>query len=163
MDVAAVGSPVVVRGDQHTARIENVDDRIERALKDAGVLDRTTFTGPLAGADKAAILASSELMVLPTHSENFGVVIAEALASATPVITTVGTPWSELSEHGCGWYIQVGAEPLYAAMREAMGLDDAARREMGRRGRELIRRRYDWQAIASDLIAVYNWILGRAP
>jgi glycosyltransferase involved in cell wall biosynthesis len=39
------------------------------------------------------ILRSADIMVLPTYSENFGIVVAEALALGVPVITTTGTPW----------------------------------------------------------------------
>ena len=54
------------------------------------------FTGPVYGADKDALYRMADLLVLPTYSENFGVVVIEALAQGCPVITTKGTPWEEL-------------------------------------------------------------------
>ncbi len=98
--------------------------------------------------------------MLPTFSENFGVVVAEALAHGLPVITTQGAPWADLPAFGCGRWIPIGVEPLAEALREAMALSDAERAAMGERGLQYVRR-YDWAAIAEDMAAVYRWVLGR--
>src|SRR5258708_4177837 len=78
-----------------------------------------------------------------TVSENFGLVIAEALSCGVPVITTRATPWGELEEYRCGWWIELGVEPLGWALREATGLPREVLREMGERGRELVQKRYE--------------------
>jgi glycosyltransferase involved in cell wall biosynthesis len=57
---------------------------------------RVTFCGPLYGEDKYGVMATADLFVLPTRNENFGIVVAEALACGVPVITTKGAPWQEL-------------------------------------------------------------------
>jgi glycosyltransferase involved in cell wall biosynthesis len=99
--------------------------------------------------------------LLPSHSENFGIVVAEALASGVPVITTRGTPWRDLIEHRCGWWEEIGASPLAAALEAATALSDDERRAMGQRGRELVERKYSWQRVAADMKAVYAWLLGQ--
>ncbi|MEZ5591148.1 MAG: glycosyltransferase [Gammaproteobacteria bacterium] len=58
------------------------------------------------------MLESADLFVLPSFSENFGVVIAEALAHGVPVITTRGTPWKGLLQHGCGWWSRGSRQPM---------------------------------------------------
>ena len=95
----------------------------------------------------------------PTFSENFGVVVAEALGHGLPVITTRGAPWADLETHGCGWWIDIGVEPLAAALRQAMALSDDERRAMGERGRAYVQR-YNWDVIAREMIHVYRWMLG---
>jgi glycosyltransferase involved in cell wall biosynthesis len=118
------------------------------------------FAGAVAGAQKAALYRDADLFVLPTFSENFGLVVAEALSYGVPVITTRGAPWADLETHGCGWWIDTGVEPLVAALRAATALTDSERQAMGERGRAYVQR-YDWDAIAAQTLALYRWVLGQ--
>jgi glycosyltransferase involved in cell wall biosynthesis len=59
--------------------------------------------------------------------------------------------------------VEIGAEPLAAALREAMSLSDAERREMGARGRLLVEEKYAWPEIAKQMVSVYEWVLGGGP
>jgi glycosyltransferase involved in cell wall biosynthesis len=106
---------------------------------------------------------SADLFVLPSHSENFGLVVAEALASGVPVITTRGTPWEELVAHRCGWWVEKTTDSLAEALRDAMSRTDEERREMGERGRQLIEQKYTWSSVAAQMKSVYEWVLGKAP
>ena len=120
------------------------------------------FRGPVSDTEKWDLYGSADVFVLPTSSENFGVVVAEALASGVPVITTRAAPWSALAERRCGWWTELGAEPLAAALREAAQIGDDERRAMGARGRRLVEERFGWQAIARRMLAVYRWLAGDA-
>ena len=122
------------------------------------------FTGALDDEKKWEAYARADLFVLPTYSENFGIVVAEALWAGVPVITTKGTPWAELEERKCGWWIDlpksksgVGVEQwtaLDSALREAMVRKDL--REMGARGRKLVAERYTWSAVCDKMIKGYE-------
>jgi glycosyltransferase involved in cell wall biosynthesis len=61
------------------------------------------YLGPVEGEAKAALYRQADLFVLPTFSENFGLVVAEALAYGVPVITTRGAPWADLETGGLNW------------------------------------------------------------
>jgi len=168
-------------------------------------LSDIVFTGPVYGADKDALYRKADLFVLPTYSENFGVVVIEALAQGCPVITTKGTPWAELlgnpenvnskpltvnsksltvsgrlcseterkqplkayglrltdlTDNGrCGWWVDIGVEPLAEALREALRLTDSERRAMGTNGRMLVEARYTWTAVAEKMKQAYEWCL----
>ncbi|GAV19891.1 D-inositol 3-phosphate glycosyltransferase [Mariprofundus micogutta] len=126
--------------------------------KKLGVNDSVEYVGVVDGEEKSKLYYSSDLFVLPTFSENFGVVVAEALAHGVPVITTKGAPWSDLESYGCGWWVDIGVEPLVIALHEAMTLSDNKRQVMGELGREYVRR-YDWDDIAQTMTEVYRWVL----
>ena len=135
---------------------------VEQRVRDLG-LDGVDCVGEVSDAEKWDLYAAADLVVLPTFSENFGIVVAEALAAGVPVITTTGAPWRDLETHACGWWVEIGVDPLAAALAEATALPDEARRAMGERGRALIERDYSWSRVAEEMSAVYRWLLGEAP
>ena len=120
---------------------------------------RITFTGEVKGEDKIRLLTNSDLFVLPTHSENFGMVVAEALACQVPVVCTKGAPWSGLVENNSGWWIDIGVEPLKLSLKEAMSLPEADRISMGKNGRKWMKRDFSWDRIAKDMIKTYEWLI----
>jgi glycosyltransferase involved in cell wall biosynthesis len=136
--------------------------QIERRAGKLGPGAEVRFFDPVPDGEKWDLYDSADVFVLPTLSENFGVVVAEALASAVPVITTRAAPWAVLSERGCGWWAEVGVEPLARAIREAAAISDAERREMGVRGRRVVEERFAWPAIARQMLFVYRWLAGEA-
>ena len=129
------------------------------ALK-KGVADRVLFLGGIYGDSKWKFFKDADVFVLPTFSENFGIVVAEALASGTPVITTTGTPWNELNTEHCGWWIDIGTNALVDAFNAFLSLSEEELEVMGRNGRVLTEKRYSAEAVATDFVALYNWIVG---
>jgi glycosyltransferase involved in cell wall biosynthesis len=115
------------------------------------------FLGPLFGEMKYEILRNADIFVLPTFSENFGMVVTEALASGVPVITTKGAPWVELEEFNAGWWINIGIEPLKNALLVALTKSKKDLRYMGNNGRRLIEEKYNINISALRMIDLYNW------
>lgn len=137
----------------HRAAMEGLTDRL-------GIADRVRFVGPLHGAAKDTAFRRADVFVLPSHSENFGFVVGEALQYGLPVITTTGTPWQGLLEEGCGWQVASESEPIAGALRAAVALSDEQRRAMGRRGAAWMDREYGWAALGPRYLAVYRWLSG---
>jgi glycosyltransferase involved in cell wall biosynthesis len=131
------------------------------AVHDTGLVDRVTFTGMLVEEDKACALSNAGLFVLATHSENFGLVIGEALAFGTPVITTHAAPWHDLETRGCGWWIENKPETLVTTLAQAMSLSIDERCAMGRKGRQLVADKYDWHRVGEQMKTAYLWCCGR--
>jgi len=129
---------------------------LTRLIADHGLYGSVEMVGAVDGDAKWTLIRSADLFVLPSHSESFGMVVAEALACEVPVITTRGTPWAELEEARCGWWIDRGVDPLTVALQRALDLPAADRRQMGVRGRQLIETRFTWNAVAREMAAFYE-------
>ena len=141
----------------------NHQAKVEKAIKDRNLGSVFSFIGAVEEQEKHSWFQKADLVVLPSFSENFGIVVAEALNFGIPVIATKGTPWEELETHGCGWWVDIGPEPLAQALKEATSLDKKVLDRMGRNGRELVQNRYSWPALASQMHDVYRWMLKEIP
>jgi glycosyltransferase involved in cell wall biosynthesis len=144
---------------------EAADKKYLGALKSQvsalGLSESVQFVG-FADADKKALLfAASHFFVLPSYTENFGIVVAEALSKGLPVITTVGTPWAELVSERAGWYINIDRQQLTSTLSEAMRLPSQELADMGENGRRLASK-YDWNDIGVEMVDVYRQILTEA-
>lgn len=142
--------------------------KVKARVKELRLEDRFIFTGALNDDEKWAAYARADLFVLPTYSENFGIVVAEALWAGMPVITTKGTPWKELEDRECGKWIDLpeeGSNPsdwttLVSSLKRMMSMSDDERREMGERGRRLVEEKYTWKAVVTAMVKGYEEILG---
>jgi glycosyltransferase involved in cell wall biosynthesis len=147
----APGIRLVVAGNDeegYTSELESLATRL-------GVRERVTFAGPVYGDDKAALVAESRVLVLPSYSENFGNVVLEAMAAARPVIVSAEVGVADLvRDHGCGVVIDGGAEQLGRAIAQVAADRDSAD-EMGRRGRA-VAARYSWDSVAAQMEALYQ-------
>jgi glycosyltransferase involved in cell wall biosynthesis len=143
--------------------IGNGDSAYIQSLKNKIVSEKLSsqieIKKPVFGVDKIRLFREASLFVLPTFSENFGIVIAEALASFTPVITTKGAPWEELNTLNAGWWIDIGIDPLKIALEEALGTSNSTLIEMGNNGRKLVKQKYSMESVANQMIQLYNWVL----
>ena len=111
---------------------------------------------PLSHDETWPALQSAQLFICSSHSENFGMAIAEALASGTPVITTEGTPWQLINERRCGWWVPGDCSGLGTAISAATTLPERELTDMGQRGLELIQTQYAWPAIARRMVEHYE-------
>lgn len=139
--------------------------KVKAKVKELGLEDRFIFTGALHDEEKWKAYARADLFVLPTYSENFGIVVAEALWAGVPVITTKGTPWQELEERKCGWWINIGVEPLAKALGEAFSVagrqspDDGGLKKMGELGHKLVEDKYSWDAVVKAMVKGYDGVV----
>lgn len=140
-----------------------IDSQYAKNLKSAARTEhipRVEFVGELAGNALLKEYQRAEALVLPSISENFGMVVAESLANGIPVVATKGTPWVGLRERHCGWWVDRTAEDLYAALDELLSSNTVKLREMGLHGRKWMIESFSWEQVASDMSAAYSWLLG---
>lgn len=131
---------------------------LTRKVTTNGLSEKIHFLGSIEGEKKRAVFSASEIFVLPSHTENFGIVIAEALVYNLPVITTTGTPWKEIEEYKSGWYIKLDQEKLTIALSEAMSKDEKRLTKIGENSNKFIKN-YSWEIQAKKMLEVYECIL----
>ncbi|MFC1488284.1 glycosyltransferase [Thermodesulfobacteriota bacterium] len=113
------------------------------------------FIGPIWGDKRWKAYQTANLLAAPSDFENFGQSIAEALSVGLPVVTTTGTPWKELNDKRCGWWVEPTPESLATALEDAMRLTDAERRDKGNIGKQISQRFFP-EAIAREMCALYE-------
>lgn len=135
---------------------------IRKILIKSGVLERVVFTGMLFGQEKLAALRDSDLFVLPSYSENFGIAVVEAMASGLPVVISrkVNT-WEEFSRAGAAEAVNCDAAELETALLRLLN-NPARCKELAQKGMALARRSYAWESVAKQMATVYEDILARA-
>lgn len=138
-------------------------DSLNNRITSKQLNDSIQILGPIYDSRKEQMILDSDVFVLPTFSENFGMVVAEAMSFGLPVITTKGAPWEELETHNAGWWIDIGVEPLVRALSEAMTTPKEKLVEMGLNGRKIIEEKYSVEKVSKQMIELYEWILKKGP
>lgn len=133
--------------------------QINNQVRAAGLGEIVSFIGPVSAEQKKCIFHNAELLVLPSHTENFGMVVGEALAHGLPVLTTKGTPWALLRDNRCGWWVDATVNDIAEGLDLATRCDAGTLRQMGKRGRILVQERFAWESVARRFISVYEEML----
>jgi glycosyltransferase involved in cell wall biosynthesis len=146
------GATLVIAGNDEEAYRPLLQALAERA----GVAARTRFIGPLYGPDKWQVLAQATMLVLPSYSENFGIVGLEAMMAGCPVIVTpqVGLA-SVVRAVGAGLVVDGEPAELSRAINSLLQAPEQ-RRKMGEAGRHTAREKFSWDVIAADMEQVYR-------
>lgn len=132
---------------------ENYIENLNQSAKD---LKNVNFVGAKYGQEKWDFLRSADVMILPTHSENFGIVVAEALAIGVPVVTTQGTPWEDLEIHECGWWINLSVSNLENVIAKIISTPADELEIMGEKGRRLVTEKYEIRSVACKISDLYK-------
>lgn len=130
-----------------------------RKLSERLALRRVKWMGPAFGDEKTECYSRADLFVLPTHSENFGVVVAEALSHGCPALVTKGAPWAGLETEGSGWWVDNHLDGIRAGLFEALSKTPEELSDMGENGREWMIRDFAWSNIARKMDAAYRWLI----
>ena len=127
-----------------------------------GIADRVRFLGPVSDEHKWALYENAEMLVLASYSENFGNVVAEAMAMACPVIITPEVGLAKLvCEVGAGVVTPGDPRVLAQAITE-LHRDEVRRKRCGLLGRQAAIERLSWEGVAAQMESQYKDILGRA-
>jgi glycosyltransferase involved in cell wall biosynthesis len=151
------GLPLIIGGNDY----EGLIPKLTALARSEGVAERVSFVGAVSDRDKWALYENARLLVLPSYSENFGNVVAEAMAMSCPVVVTRTVGIAPLVErHSAG--LVTGDTPAdIAACGNRLAQDETMRRECGARGRAAVESTLSWDAVAEQMEAVYATVIAR--
>jgi glycosyltransferase involved in cell wall biosynthesis len=114
------------------------------------------MVGHVIGDVKERLFSNADILVLPSYTENFGMVVVEALAHGVPVIASTGTPWSRLDEMGCGLWVPNNPKSLATAIQR---MDRLPLGQMGENGREWMQKEFNWQYRTQQMLSCYQQVV----
>jgi glycosyltransferase involved in cell wall biosynthesis len=136
---------------------------LSNLISSVGLQSQTTMAGFVAGNDKDLLLQGSDVFVLPSYSENFGIAVAEAMAAGLPVIITPDVQIApDIVAENAGLVVAGEVEAVRDAIAQLLA-SASLRQQLGENGKHLVNRRYSWRAIASNLSGIYRSIVNQQP
>jgi len=135
---------------------DDYEKKVKKLIKEYNLEDSVTFTGMVTGVDKLLLLYGSDIFVLPSYSENFGVAVIEAMACGLPVVISdkVGIS-NEIKSNNAGIIVQTNTESVYEGMKRLLE-DDNLRKTISENGRRLIKEYYNIEKVADKMIEMYK-------
>ncbi|MGO9988387.1 MAG: glycosyltransferase [Steroidobacteraceae bacterium] len=141
---------------------ENYLPELQALARTEGVADRLKFIGPVSDEHKWALYESAEMFILPSYSENFGNVVAEAMAMACPVVVTPEVGLAKLVREVGAGVVTPGDPKVLAQAITDLHRDEVRRKRSGVSGRQAAIQHLSWDGAAAQMEAEYYRILGRS-
>ena len=133
---------------------------LRRLIEKLGVQDVFHWTGMLLGPQKWGVLQASEVMVLPSHQENFGLVVAEALSTGTPVLLGKGVNiWRDIIDDGAGFAAADTAKGCGKMLTQWIELSADAQASMRYKARACYEARYTAESAANTFVSALYLLL----
>ena len=114
------------------------------------------FVGHASGMEKQRILAAAYFLIMPSHTENFGIVVAEALAQGTPAVASIHTPWQILEKKQAGFWVDNQVNNLAACLDQILQLSPEEYKELQSNTRPLVVEEFDIQVNIAKWIQAYQ-------
>ncbi len=135
--------------------------KIQEELQNSSLASQVTIAGFVSGDLKLALLQDSDLFVLPSYYENFGIAVAEAMVMGIPVVISQGVYiWHEVSNYQAGWVTKCELQDLVDGLRLAIS-DPNQRQLRGLNAKKLVSEKYSWEAIAKQTLCAYEDLVNK--
>ena len=146
---------LIVAGSGEDDYVSYLHDLVEKN----NLAQSTSFVGFVAGRSKDLLLQGADIFVLPSFSENFGIVVAEAAIAGLPIIITPGVQIApEIADANAGLIVEGNKSELTQALSQLLS-SSQLRSQLGDNAKKLAIQRYSWNAIATQLIDYYSAIV----
>ena len=128
-------------------------------VESKGLDQKIRFLGHRDGREKEELLAASWFTFMPSHTENFGIVVMEGLAQGTPAVASTGTPWKVLEEQHAGYWVDNDPATLTATVEKILALPAEELEQMNKNAYRLAREEFSIHANISEWEEAYQKIL----
>jgi len=152
LTIAGAGDP------QYTSTLVQRIHEAGLAPDENASVRKVRMVGEVIGAAKDIHFENADVLILPSYTENFSVVVAEALAREVPVIASTGTPWNRLEQQGCGLSVKNDPQSLATAITRISHLPLC---DMGQRGRRWMKQEFSGADTAQRMVGCYVDLLNR--
>ncbi|MBE9029822.1 glycosyltransferase [filamentous cyanobacterium LEGE 11480] len=132
------------------------EQQIQHCVSQANLDDRTHFVGFVKGEAKQMLLQGADLFALPSHSENFGIAVLEAMAAGLPTLITPAVGLSPIvQQQNLGWVVPQTQAAVEGALQAFLQEPQAAR-SMGERAVSIVQQQFTWTQVAQQLAQHYH-------
>lgn len=133
----------------------NWQAKLEKMVAQLAITHQVTWTGLLDDQLKWGALSSSEALILPSHHENFGMVVAEAMACSKPVLISnqVGI-WREIEQDGAGIVAADTLEGTTLLLKKWLAMNSQERINMGKNAHKSFLNRFEINQVADNFLAM---------
>jgi len=141
---------------------DGYENKVRQWVDDYKLSDVVTFAGFLTGKDKLMAFYGSDVFVLPSYSENFGVAVAEAMACGIPIVVSdkVGVS-REINQYNAGTIVKTNVDDVYNGIKNVFSNLDKAK-DKALNGRRMVHNLYDINNVADEMIKMYEEVLNDA-
>jgi glycosyltransferase involved in cell wall biosynthesis len=143
------------------ARAPGYEAEIRKAIDRLGLTSRVAMLGPVFGNERWALYDGAAAFVLPSHAENFGIVVAEAMARACPVIVTPEVQAADIVRQANSGMVVAGESAEFADAINSLLSDEHQRMAAGERGCQFAREQLQWTRIVEQMVRMYHGILAK--
>jgi glycosyltransferase involved in cell wall biosynthesis len=127
-----------------------------REIQRLSLADQVRMIGEVKTESQGEVFSHADVLILPSHQESFGMVAAEAMANAIPVIVSDRTPWARVEDIGCGLSVSNDEGTLASAID---AISRMPLKDMGLRGRQWMESEYSWDHTSRQMIELYHRVL----
>lgn len=145
---------IIVGDDKVAGKSSGYKRKLENIVEKRKMMN-IFFKGSLNGDRKREIFQSADCFILPSFSENFGLVVGEAMSYRLPVIVSNQTHWLEIEKLNAGWVIEPTIVSLRSILKKLLDTDKITLQKMGNNGYNHIKNNYNWDKIGNEMYKSY--------
>ena len=137
------------------------ENYLKKLVVSLDLVNHVSFAGFVAGENKQLLLHGSDIFVLPSFTENFGVAVVEAMAAGLPVVITPDIQIApEINKEKAGLVSEGEVNNLTKSILELLTNPDY-RYELGQNARNLVNQKYSWNVITHKLVSAYQSVINK--